>query len=48
MPLTVPPLTMLKPGWLASDEAKLEGKVERMPFPEDVRLPFDVAYSLVI
>jgi small subunit ribosomal protein S4 len=38
----------LIPGWLASDDAKLEGKVERMPFPEDVRLPFDVEYSLVI
>jgi small subunit ribosomal protein S4 len=38
----------LIPAWLASDDAKLEGKVERMPFPEDVRLPFDVEYSLVI
>ncbi len=38
----------LIPGWLTSDDAKLEGKVERMPFPEDVRLPFEVEYSLVI
>jgi small subunit ribosomal protein S4 len=38
----------LIPGWLTSDDAKLEGKVERMPFPEDVRLPFDIEYSLVI
>ena len=38
----------LTPGWLSSDDAKLEGKVERLPFPEDVRLPFDIEYSLVI
>lgn len=36
------------PGWLTSEDGKLEGRVERMPFPEDVRLPFDVTYSLVI
>jgi len=38
----------LIPAWLSSDDNKLEGKVERMPFPEDVRLPFDIEYSLVI
>lgn len=38
----------LIPSWVVSDDDKLEGKVERMPFPEDVRLPFDVTYSLVI
>jgi len=36
------------PAWLSSDDARLEGKVERMPFPEDVRLPFEMTYSLVI
>lgn len=36
------------PGWLSCDDAKLEARVERMPTPEDVRLPFEITYSLVI
>jgi small subunit ribosomal protein S4 len=35
------------PAWLNTDNNKLEVRVERMPFPEDVRVPFEVEYALV-
>lgn len=38
----------LPPEWLVVTENKLEGKVTRMPTIEDVRLPFEVEYGLVI
>lgn len=38
----------LPPEWLAPEENKYEARVTRMPTPEDVRLPFEVEYALVI
>ncbi len=38
----------LAPEWLALEENKLEGKVVRRPVPEDVRLPFEVEFGLII
>ncbi len=38
----------LPPEWLALTENKLEGRVVRAPMPEDVRLPFEVEYGLVV
>jgi small subunit ribosomal protein S4 len=38
----------LAPEWLQLEENKLEGRVVRMPAPEDVRLPFEVEYGLVV
>ena len=38
----------LPPEWLNVDEKKLEGRVVRMPSPEDVRLPFEVEFGLII
>lgn len=38
----------LAPEWLSADENKLEGRVVRMPTPEDIRLPFEIEYGLII
>lgn len=38
----------LPPEWLALDEGKMQAKVVRLPVVEDVRLPFEIAYGLVI
>lgn len=38
----------LPPEWLQLSENKLEGRVVRLPAPEDVRLPFEVEYGLVV
>jgi len=38
----------LPPEWLQVEENKLEGRVVRLPVPEDVRLPFEVEYGLVV
>lgn len=39
---------VLVPGWIVVDPAKQEIIVQRLPLPEDVRLPFEVNYSMVI
>jgi small subunit ribosomal protein S4 len=36
------------PAWLEGDAEKCEGRVLRLPTPEDVRLPFELNYSLII
>ena len=36
------------PSWLTPDNDKCEARVVRMPAPEDVRLPFDIDYSLIV
>jgi len=36
------------PSWLTPDNDKCEAQVLRMPAPEDVRLPFDIDYSLIV
>ncbi len=38
----------LAPEWLSVEENKLEARVVRMPAPEDVRLPFEVEFGLII
>ena len=38
----------LPPEWLSVDENKLEGRVTRKPAPEDVRLPFEIEFGLII
>jgi len=36
------------PAWLEADNEKCEARVTRTPTPEDVRLPFELNYSLII
>jgi len=36
------------PAWLEGDSEKCEARVLRLPTPEDVRLPFELNYSLII
>ncbi len=36
------------PAWLQPDNERCEAQVLRMPAPEDVRLPFEIEYSLVV
>jgi small subunit ribosomal protein S4 len=38
----------LPPEWLAVDENKMEGRMVRMPTPEDIRLPFEVEFGSII
>lgn len=38
----------LPPEWLAPEDNKLEARVTRLPTPEDVRLPFEVEFPLII
>ena len=38
----------LPPEWLAVEEGKLEGRIVRLPVPEDVRLPFEVEFGSII
>ena len=38
----------LPPEWLAVEENKMEGRVVRKPTPEDVRLPFEIEFGLII
>lgn len=39
---------VLVPAWITVDSSKPEVQVQRKPIPEDVRLPFEVMYSMVI
>ena len=38
----------LVPAWLAAEEGKLVGTVTQLPMVEDIRVPFDLEYSLII
>jgi small subunit ribosomal protein S4 len=38
----------LPPEWLAPEENKQQATVVRMPTPEDVRLPFEVEFGLIV
>ena len=38
----------LVPAWLAAEEGKLVGTVTQLPMIEDIRVPFDLEYSLII
>jgi len=38
----------LVPTWLEADDAKLEGRVLHLPDVEEIRLPFDLDYALII
>ena len=38
----------LPPEWLNTEENKLQASVTRAPAPEDVRLPFEIEYGLVV
>ena len=36
------------PAWVTPDNDKCEAQVTRLPTPEDVRLPFEIDYSLIV
>ena len=38
----------LVPTWLVCEENKLEGKVLHLPLVEEIRIPFELDYSLII
>ncbi|MCG3138994.1 MAG: 30S ribosomal protein S4 [Phycisphaerae bacterium] len=38
----------LPPEWLSLDENKMEARVTRLPLPEDVRMPFEPNFNMII